>query len=275
MKILRGEIFMPREDVNGIELYYEIYGEGDPLIMIMGLSANLDWWPPAFLDPIKERSKIIIFDNRDAGRSENAERAYEIKDMATDTVELMKKLNIEKAHILGISMGGMIAQEIALNYPEYVDKLILASTICGTPKSILPSKKVMAELTKEREGYTQEELIENFINLLYSDDFVKSNLDLMKDAKRRMLKAPIKADAYKRQLRAILKFNTGRRLKDIKAPTLVIHGKKDIVLPPENSEIIANLIPNAKLQYFEKSGHTLFSHKPEKTVKAVLKFLNN
>ncbi|MBD3227633.1 MAG: alpha/beta fold hydrolase [Candidatus Lokiarchaeota archaeon] len=265
---------MPRKKVNNIELYYEQYGEGDPLIMIMGLSANLDWWSPAFLDPIKKKYKIILFDNRDAGRSENVEKDYEIKDMATDIVELMEKLNIEKADILGISMGGMIAQELVLNYPDRVNKLILASTNCGTPKSILPSKKVMAELTKDRRGRGEEEIIEDFINLLYTDQFIGENPEFIKNVKIKMLKAPIKADAYKRQIKALLKFNTGRRLKDIKTPTLVIHGKKDILLPPKNSEIIANLLPNAELQYFENSGHALFSHEPEKSSEAVLKFLN-
>lgn len=266
---------MPKEKINNTELYYEIHGDGDPLIMIMGLSANIDWWPPTFLEKIKKNFKTIIFDNRDAGRSENSGENYELKDMATDTIKLMDKLNIDKAHILGISMGGMIAQELVLEYPERVDKLILASTNCGNPKSILPSKKVLAELTKDRKGRSDIDIIKDFIELLYTDEFIEQNPDFIEKTKIRMLRAPIKPEAYKRQINAILTFNTGRRLKDIEAPTLVIHGKEDILLPPKNAEIIANAIPNAELQYFENSGHALFSHKPEKTSELVLNFLGN
>ncbi|MFO7794985.1 MAG: alpha/beta hydrolase [Promethearchaeia archaeon] len=266
---------MPREKINNMELYYETYGEGDPLVMIMGLSANIDWWPPTFLDIMKKNFEIIVFDNRDAGRSENVEENYELKDLAIDTVGLMDKLNIKKAHILGISMGGMIAQELVLNYPERVNKLVLASTNCGNPKSILPSKRVLADLTKDREGRSEKEIIEDFIDLLYTDKFIEENPDYIENAKRRMMKAPIKPEAYQRQIKAILTFNSGRRLKNIKAPTLVIHGKDDILLPPKNAEIIADAIPNAKLEYFEKSGHTLFSHQPEKVGQTVLNFLKN
>jgi len=124
---------------------------------------------------MKNNFEVIVFDNRDAGRSENVEENYELKDLGIDTVGLMDKLNIEKAHILGISMGGMIAQELVLNYPERVNKLVLASTNCGNPKSILPSKRVLADLTKDREGRSEKEIIEDFIDLLYTDKFIEEN----------------------------------------------------------------------------------------------------
>ncbi|TXT66427.1 MAG: Alpha/beta hydrolase [Promethearchaeota archaeon] len=266
---------MPRKLVNGAELYYEIHGDGEPIVMIMGLSANIDWWTPEFLEELERRYKTILFDNRDAGRSDNVEKKYQIEDLAKDTIKLMDQLDIDRAHILGISMGGMVAQEIALNYPERVKKLVLASTNLGNPKSILPSGKVLNMLMKDREGRSNEEIIDEFISLLFANDFIDENPEFIKKTKKRMMKAPIKPDAYQRQLNAILKFKTGRRLKGLNIPTLVIHGKKDILLPPENGEIIADLIPNANLKLFEGAGHSLFSHIPKKTSKTIIEYLEN
>lgn len=264
---------MPKKKIEDIELYYETHGNGYPLIMIMGLSANIDWWNPKFLKAMEKQYKILIFDNRDAGRSDNISQPYRIKDLATDVVKLMNKLTIDKAHILGISMGGMIAQELVLNYPDKVDKLVLASTNCGNPKSVLPSKKVLARLTQNWKGYAEAEIIDEFIPLLYTDEFINNNPQTIEETKNRMLKAPITPEAYQRQINAILQFNTGRRLKEITHPTLVLHGTEDILLPPENGEIIAEEIPNAELKIFENIGHALFSHKNEKVPQAVLKFL--
>lgn len=264
---------MPKQKIDDIELYYEVHGDGTPLVMIMGLGANVDWWTPEFLEPMKNNFKTIIFDNRDAGRSDNVDEEYVIKDLASDTIHLMDALNIDKGNILGISMGGMIAQEIVLNYSERVNKLVLASTNCGNPRSILPSQQVLALLTQDREGLSQEEIIEKTIPLLFTDDFIENNPDYIEKTKEKMLKAPIKPEAYQRQINALMKFNTGRKLKKIEQPTLVIHGKKDILVPHKNGEIIADLIPNAQLEIFEESAHSLFSHEPEKVTKTVLNFL--
>ncbi|MEJ2250299.1 MAG: alpha/beta hydrolase [Candidatus Lokiarchaeota archaeon] len=266
---------IPYVTTNGIKLYYEIHGEGHPLVMIMGLSANLDWWNPEFLNAMTEKFKVITFDNRDAGRSEKSKEVYMIKIFAEDTIGLIDELGIEKAHFLGVSMGGMIAQEIALNFPERVNKLVLCSTNCGNPKSKLPSQEVLKVLTQERDDITSEQIIEETIPLLFTDEFRETNQELVEQTKFNMLKAPIEPSAYRRQINAILKFNSGRRLKKLKIPTLIIHGKKDILIPPENAEILSNLIPNSNVQLFEKSAHGIFMHEPKKVIKAVLEFLEH
>jgi len=239
----------------------------------MGLGANIYWWTPEFLEPMKNNFQAIIFDNRDAGRSDNVNEQYQIKDLATDTIKLMDKLNIDKAHILGISMGGMIAQEVALNYPERVNKLVLCSTNCGGAKSVLPSQDVLAQLTQDRGELSQEEIIENTIPLLYTNEFIDKNPEYIERTKEQLMKAPIQPEAYERQIQSLLSFNTERRLKKIEHKTLVIHGKKDILVPLENGQILVDLIPDSKLKYFEKSAHAIFSHEPDEVSNEVLNFL--
>ncbi|MFO7794987.1 MAG: alpha/beta fold hydrolase [Promethearchaeati archaeon] len=264
---------MPKQKINDTELYYEIHGEGYPVVMIMGLGANIYWWTPEFLEPMKNNFQTIIFDNRDAGRSDHANEQYQIADLATDTIKLMDMLNIDKAHILGISMGGMIAQEVTLNYPERVNKLVLCSTNCGGAKSILPSQDLLAQLTQDRGELSQKEIIEKTIPLLYTNEFIDKNPEYIERTKEQLMKAPIQPEAYERQIQSLLSFNTGRKLKKIEHQTLVIHGKKDILVPPQNGQILTDLITNATLKYFEKSAHAIFSHEPEKVTTTVLDFL--
>ncbi|MEM3703331.1 MAG: alpha/beta hydrolase, partial [Candidatus Bathyarchaeia archaeon] len=124
---------MPKIKVNDVNLYYEIRGQGFPFVMITGLGGNIDYWDIRLLDELSKRFKLVLFDNRGSGRSDVSDRQYTIKLLAEDTVGLMNALGIPKAHIFGLSMGGMIAQELALNFPEKVEKLILCSTFCGGP----------------------------------------------------------------------------------------------------------------------------------------------
>ncbi len=268
-----GAIYMPNINANGVDIYYEVHGEGKPLVMIMGLSANLDWWVPEPLTTLSRHYQVITFDNRGAGRSSDPGVPITIKTMADDMVALMAALNIPKAHILGISMGGMIAQEVVLNYPDKVDKLVLCSTNAGGSKQVPPSMEVLKLLGADRAGLTDEQVARSTISLLYPPEFVKKHPEIIEATVRQILKAPIKADSYKRQIQAILQFNAGRRLKTVTTPTLVLHGKKDILIPPENANIIAGLIPDAKIAVFEESGHALFSVEPENVLQAILNFL--
>jgi pimeloyl-ACP methyl ester carboxylesterase len=241
--------------------------------MIMGLSGNTDWWDPRLVHDTLKRHKTVIFDNRGAGRTDKPKVAYTIKMFADDTVGLMSALKIERAHILGISMGGMIAQEFALNHPDRVEKLVLCSATCGTSHSVQPYPQALDVLMRPREGMTHEEVVKTWIPLLFTEDFVKTNASYLSAATQQALRAPITADAYQRQIGAILNFDTYERLPKIKAATLVMQGKKDIIVPPQNARIIADRIPGARLVYFENSGHALFSQEPENVNKALLEFI--
>jgi pimeloyl-ACP methyl ester carboxylesterase len=160
----------------------------------------------------------------------------------------MDALGISRAHVLGLSMGGRIAQELAISYPQKVEKLVLCSASCGGKESVRPSEEVMRMLAADRIAAAHAALTE---------DFVKKNPDLVELMHQRTLKAPISDEAYRRQLTASSESDTYGRLSQIKAPTLILAGKKDIIMPPENGSILAGAIPNAKLVYLENSGHML------------------
>lgn len=265
---------MPKIKVGDINIYYEIHGEGSPLIMIMGLSANIDWWHPYLIEQFPKHFKTVIFDNRGAGRTDKPAIDYSIKMFAGDTVVLMDALGIKKAHILGVSMGGIIGQEIALSYPERVDKLVLVSTTCGGPNSVPPPPETL-QIMLSRGEMTDEERMRQTVNLLYPEEYRKNNPEIVEEVVGRLMISPIPLDAYMRQLQATSQFDSYDRLPNIKAPTIVLTGKKDILLPWGNSKILAKKIPGAKLVTFRESGHGMVSQNAEEFAQAVIDFLES
>ncbi|MEM3731384.1 MAG: alpha/beta hydrolase [Candidatus Bathyarchaeia archaeon] len=263
---------MPKVKVNDIQIYYEIRGEGFPLIMIMGLSGNVDWWDPRLILELSKKFKIVMFDNRGSGRTDISDRRYTIRLFADDTASLMDTLGVRQAHVLGFSMGGMIAQELVLNYPEKVVKLVLCSTNCGGANSIQPSAEILEMLAADKSGFSQEEIAKMTVPLLLTEEFIKNNPGVVDILVKRILRAPISNEAFMRQLSAIMEFDTYERLPQIRVPTLILHGKKDVLVPPENAFILARAIPKAKLVYFENSAHGLMEEM-DKVVKVLLDFL--
>ncbi len=193
--------------------------------------------------------------------------------MADDTTGLMKVLSIEKAHILGYSMGGHIAQEIALKYPEKVKKIILCSTGCGGPNGIPASEEIITALSSSREGLSDEELLKKMMPVYFTERFIRNEPDEVNEYIRRSLLAPIPSHSYRRQLAAVFKFNSYERLKNIAIPTLVLSGKEDVLVPHENSIFLAENIPGAKLALLDNLGHGLFTPKPMLLAKTVIEFL--
>jgi pimeloyl-ACP methyl ester carboxylesterase len=185
----------------------------------------------------------------------------------------MDALHIQKAHILGISMGGMIAEEFVLNYPQKVDKLVLCSTNCGATKSIPPSAEVISVLIKPREGRSEEDIVKDTIPFLLSEDFIKKNPESVDIVIKNILKIPTSPKTFQRQLNAIMRFDSYEKLNNISKPTLIMHGKKDILVPPQNGEIIAGRIPNAKIKLFDDSAHALFAQETDPVINALVNFL--
>ncbi|MFW9882281.1 MAG: alpha/beta fold hydrolase [Candidatus Thorarchaeota archaeon] len=263
---------MPNTQVNDINIYYEIHGEGFPVIMIMGLSGDVNWWTSEIIKPTSQNFKTIIFDNRGAGRTDKPKIEYSIKMFADDTIGLMDALNIERAHIDGASMGGMIAQEIAINYPERVEKLVLCCTHCGGSKQILPSNEILQRMADPRER-TPEEYVDEIVPLIFTEDFIKDNPKFVDSYRQKMLMTPIPFDSYQRQVRAIMSYSSAMKLKKIMAPTIIFHGTEDVVVPPGNAEILAKRIPNAKVVMLDDAGHILFQPNPERVVNTTIEFL--
>jgi len=264
---------MPKVKVNDINMHYEVHGDGFPIVMITGLSFCLKIWDKLLIDELSKKFKVILFDNRGAGQTDIPEGEFSLKMMADDIVGLMNVLNIEHAHVLGFSMGGMIAQEVALNYPQKVEKLILWGTACGGRKTVPPDLSAHKLFIGAIEDLTPERMAKSTIPLAFTKDFIKDNPEYINDKIQRILKCRIPFSSYARQVRAILNFNTCRRLKKMDIPTLIMQGQKDILVPAKNSEILAELIPGAKFVLFEQSAHAIFPHEPDLFLNVLFEFL--
>ncbi len=264
---------MTRAHVNDIDIYFEIHGTGPPLVLIMGLRRNAEWW---YLQ-VPELSKhftVIIFDNRGAGRSDKPEMDYSIRLFADDTVGLMDSLGISKAHILGISMGGFIAQELAINYPDKVDGLILGCTSCGGSKAVMMSEERI-ERFKANEGLTPEQILRKDMDLYFSERFIRQHPERIEEFVNISLRYYQPADAFFRQFNACLKHDTVDRASEISSPTLIMTGDDDLLVPSENSLILKQLIPKADLELFAGCRHCFFMEECAAFNSSVVRFLQS
>lgn len=268
---------MARAKLGHLEMHYELSGpeHAPPLVFIMGLGGDSNWWDPGLIKALGRDLRILIFDNRDAGRTTWSVEPhdYTIRDMAEDTVALMDLVGIGKAHVCGMSMGGMIAQELCFNHPNRVDRLILGCTSPGTGKGVPPAPAVMAELLSSREGVSLAELAQRLLRVLFTPEWVAENAARLPLLLARVGEHPISPEGYVRQLTAIAQFAAGDRLAGIERPTLVLHGDRDILLPPENGHILAREIPGAKLVIFEGCAHGFTTEEPNRFVSVVREFL--
>jgi pimeloyl-ACP methyl ester carboxylesterase len=277
---------MPKVMVKDIQMYYEVKGEGFPLVMIQGLGGTLEGWDPRSVDGLSKHFKLILFDNRGAGRTDLSKGEYTIRLFADDTASLMNALGISKAYVLGMSMGGMIAQELAINYPQKVSKLILCSTSSQPSYSkegfrVLEavSQLSVEEMTKLILSFPftldyPQDLLKLYPMIVFgqTSEFDKENPDLVRRLLQQRTKHPTSQEGFRHQYDAVLGFNTQARLQQIKVPTLVLQGKKDRLVPPENGSILAKAIPNATLVYLENSAHVLLEE-TEEMLKVIIQFL--
>jgi 3-oxoadipate enol-lactonase len=267
------EMTMAETEVNGINIHYRMRGEGEPLLLIMGLAANADWWDEDFLQRLAERYQVVTFDNRGAGRSDKPEGPYLIPLMASDTVGLMDHLGWESANILGASMGGMIAQEIACTYPDRVRRLVLMCTNCGGKEQVLAGPEVFAALSMPREELSDEEIAKASLGLLFPKEYIESNLKLMEEEIEMMLTAPIEPRCFEAQIAGMRQWSIYPRLCELNKPTMIITGGQDILIPPENSRILADAIQNSRLVEIPEAAHKIATMFPQEVARAVLNFL--
>jgi len=263
---------MPELDVNGIKMYCVIHGSGDPLILIMGLRRNVEWWY-CQIPSLSKHFRVIAFDNRGAGRSDKPETDYSIRLFADDTAGLMEALNVENAHVLGISMGGYIAQELAINYPEKVRNLILGCTSCGGERAVLMSQERIEKFTANK-GLTPEEILRKDMDIYFSDKFVQDHPEKIREFIEISLRYYQPAHAFERQFAACLKHDTAGRLSDISPPTWIVAGDDDVLVPSENSRILKVLMPWAKLQFLPACRHAFFIEDADLFNREVIAFLS-
>jgi pimeloyl-ACP methyl ester carboxylesterase len=265
---------MPTLRIRDINLYYESHGAGEPLLMIMGLGSSALAWEPALIAELARSFRTIVYDNRGTGRSDKPREEYSIAGMADDAAALLDALGVGRAHIFGVSMGGMIAQEFALNHPGRVQTLTLGCTTAGGRNAVPAPPESMKILMAPREGLSDADLIRRSWPLGYTQAYIQSHRDVLEAAIARVLQHPTPAYAYKLQLDATFKFKTFDRLPQITAPTLVITGADDALMPAHNSEIIAGRIPGAEVRIIPGAGHQFFHEKRAEFVAALVPFLH-
>jgi len=259
---------MPLAKLNGININYQAEGEGEPLVLIMGFTASRIGWMPQ-IPFFKRYYRVITFDNRGVGKSDKPSGPYSTRMMADDTVRLMDVLGIEKAHIMGASMGGMIAQELAINYPQRVMKLVLACTYASqdeTTGDTLEQAKFL-QLTPKKK-------VSAMVGLAFNKPLYRSIFGLLARVQTSFV-GTSGTVGIAGQSEACRKHNTLERLPLITAPTLVIVGTGDRIIKPVSSEVIAGKIPNAKLVRVEGGSHYFSFEMKNVFNREVLNFLKS
>lgn len=279
--------------VNGIDIYYEIHGSGEPLLMIEGLGYSAWMWYkqiPAF----SERYQVIVFDNRGAGNTDKPDTEYSIEIMADDASGLLRTLGIGRAHVLGVSLGGFIAQELALRHPDLVKSLVLVSTNSGEENPLRRNSRPwngflklwgflpgMYEMSGKagvpsgiEYGLTKEERIRYGLSLAFTPEYFKEHPDEIERIVRWRLDNPQPGYAWTRQMMAGIKFDSTARAGDINAPSIVINGTEDRIVTPESAFVLAERIPDSRFVPIEGSGHLLFIERSEEFNEIVLGFLD-
>lgn len=264
---------MPKIHANGIDLYYEIHGSGEPVVLIGGLGADTFLWFRQTPELCKQ-FQVIVFDSRGAGQSDKPVEPYSIRIFADDTAGLLQGLGISRAHAVGGSLGGLIAQEFALAYPEMVNRLVLVSTGFGGPHMAKPSLLDMIPmlLTMRRSGDPARDIQRSF-ELFTSKAWCQTHPDLVGQYVAWRVAHPQPPDAYKRQQAAVKTYNAEDRVGQIKAPTLIVHGGKDRVVPVRNAHLLSAKLPQAQLVIFPEGGHACIVDHAEQFNETVTWFL--
>lgn len=251
-------------------MYYEVHGKGKPLLLIAGLGNDLNGW--AFQIPeFAKKYRVIAFDNRGSGRTDAPDQPYSIRMMAEDTAGLMDALSIEKAHVLGISMGGYIAQELAIKYPGRVESLILVTTSVGP--YLLKISFLQAWAREALRDMSPMTFFQIMLPFMFNDRSFESPGVLEMAVGTIAGHSSTPAHVLARQMTACVEHDARDRIGQITAPTLVLAGKQDIFVPFSLSEELAASIPNARLRVLDGGGHSFNALMADKFNRAVLEFL--
>ncbi len=248
-----------------VKIAHSVTGEGPPVLLIQGLGYPRWGWEP-IVAPLAETYQVITFDNRGIGESDVPPGPYRTVAMAADALSVLDRLGVGRAHVVGASLGGMIAQMFALEYPERLDRLVLACTTPGGDGAY-PLPEDTVRLIREAADLPQEEAVRRFTaNALASKD----PLD---DLVARRLADPPNPGGWPAQAAAAMSHDASSRLSEITAPTLVLHGTADRVVDPRNGDLLAERIDGARLEPLPGLGHLFFWEDPARTVALLRAFL--
>jgi 3-oxoadipate enol-lactonase len=263
---------MPFSTATGLSLYYDIVGDGPALCLINGYRLSGAAWPASFIARLSARCCVIFLDNRGTGRSEKPDSGYEFGKMAKDVVGLLNDLRLPRVNLFGFSMGGAIAQEVALRYADRVGRLILFGTFCGGIWAEPASLSVFRRLSVTG-NQSPEDAARQAWPVTYSPDYLAANAEAVEQQLRREMEHPTPMFVAQRQMEALRQFDRYWDLPRIAARTLVATGTHDILVKPRNSMILASRIPNARLELLADLGHRAVWEAPEEIADLISDFL--
>jgi 3-oxoadipate enol-lactonase len=254
-----------------VKLAWERHGSGAPLLLIHGLGYARWGWEPV-LPGLAERFDVLLFDNRGIGESDAPPGPYTVAEMAADAVHVLDEAGVERAHVLGTSLGGMIAQELALSSPERVDRLVLAATTPGGPKAY-PMPQPTVALLAEAATLAPAVALRRFIENALSPTTVAERPEIVERILEHRLATAQDPAAWAAQAAAGVSFDAYDRLPGLTAPTLVQTGTSDVVVDPRNSLLLCDLLPNRDDAHFPPFGHLFFWETPDGFLHNVITFL--
>jgi pimeloyl-ACP methyl ester carboxylesterase len=259
---------VPKLPVAGTELYYERRGAGEPLLLIQGLGGPSAHWGEPFLSELERDFELVVYDQRGAGRSAAFDGDLTTAGLAADALALLDALGLEHVHVLGISMGGMVAQELALAQPARVRSLTLGGTSCGGTQSRPTDQEVIRALTAAVLSRDYDRLLRTGFEHVVSSAFAAdpANYAAFAEAARQH---PADIPLLMSQQAAVVAHDTYGRLRGLQVPTLVVHGTEDRMLAPVNGDLVASLVPGARLELLDGAGHLFFWEQPQRSAQLV------
>ena len=262
---------MERARINGVELAYELRGAGAPIVMIHGAQGDQSMFA-GMATEFAANYRVLTFDQRGSGLSEKPDLPYSMAMFADDTAALMDHLKMSPAHIIGVSMGGMIAQEFALRHPNKVRSLVLGCTTPGGPQSIRAGGGALASAYSTK-PMTAEERGKALAEAAFTKGYLAKHPDIISSMIESRRSRPIDTTGFAHRMKAASEHNTYDRLGEIRCPTLVITGKDDALISWENSGILAERIKGAEEVILEPAGHCFWLEQPEKSRDAIARFI--
>ena len=264
---------MLRARVNGVELVYELNGSGEPLVLIHGAQSDRSIFA-GLLPSFTDRFQVLSFDQRGSGQSEKPDMDYTIGLLADDTAALMEEVEFDSAHIIGVSMGGMIAQEFALRHPAKARSLVLGCTTPGGPQAVPLSGEGIANAYSTKE-MSAEERGRALAEAAFTTGYIEAHPEVITAMIEARRNRPIDTVGFGHRMKAAFSHDTYDRLPSIACPTLVLTGKQDALIAWENSQLLAERIPGAGCVVLEPAGHVFWIEQPEQSRRAILDFLHH
>ena len=265
--------------VGDANIEYYVEGNGAPLLLLSGFTAQASGWSGPFVELLRPHFQIIRYSHRGTGTSDRLTGDITLRELADDAVGLLSALQIDKAHVFGVSMGGMIAQELVLNHPQRVERLVLGCTTCSGGSQArrdggaVPAPPEVIALLTPKPDLSREDQLRRSWPAISTPEFIETHSDVLEERLRLSLINPTPVETAQRQIAAVQAWDSFDRLPQIKTPTLVIHGDRDVLVPVANANVLKERIPGAELHIVKGAAHLFTFEFPEESAAAVVEFL--